>query len=77
MSQRIRENLSGYNEPSHNYVRTKTEQTGEYIDQFTTVEVNRTNIDEVLSRLPKCLQKPKKVKNDDENHNLPANSRTA
>lgn len=55
MSQRIKENLSRHNNAANEYVRTKSRQTGEYIDQFTTVTDNLT-AEEVLSRLPKCCQ---------------------
>ena len=53
MSWRTRENLNGHNDAARDYVREKTELTGEYIDQFTTVPDNRT-IDEILNRVPKC-----------------------
>ena len=59
MSQRIRENLRRQNDAAKEYVRDKTYQTGEYIDQFTTVLDNRTAA-EILSRLPKCCQQKRK-----------------
>lgn len=55
MTQRIRENLSRHNNAANDYKRLMSRQTGEYIDQFTTVDDNRT-AEEVLSRLPKCRQ---------------------
>lgn len=50
MSQRIDENLSGHNDAARDYVRLKTKQTGEYIDQFTTVPDNRS-AEEVVDQL--------------------------
>lgn len=55
MSLRIREDLRGHNNAANDYVREKTQQTGEYIDAFTTIPDSRT-AEEILSRLPKCCQ---------------------
>lgn len=55
MSLRIREKLEGKIRDADEYVRTMTELTGEYIDQFTTVPDPRTT-DEILAREPKCCK---------------------
>ena len=59
MSQRIRENLNRKNNAAKDYKRRMLKETGEYIDQFTTVLDNRTAA-EILSRLPKCCKKQQK-----------------
>ena len=56
MSERIRERLRGQNDMARDYVESMTKQTGEYIDQFTTVVDSRTAA-EIMSRKPKCCQK--------------------
>ena len=53
MSQRTRENLSENRIDERIERFRKAQQTGEYIDQFTTAKDNRTT-DEILSRVPKC-----------------------
>jgi hypothetical protein len=58
MSERIRENLSSRRNAARDYKILRTQQTGEYIDQFTTVPDSRT-VEEVLSRRPKCCQQKK------------------
>jgi hypothetical protein len=50
---RIGNKLSGHNDAERDYVQRMTKETGEYIDQFTTVPDHRTT-EEILSRVPKC-----------------------
>lgn len=60
MSLRIAENLSGHNDAANDYVRLKSRQTGEFIDQFTVVPDNRT-AEEVVDQI-KRFCKPSKEK---------------
>lgn len=56
MSQRIREKLDGSLNNIQDYKDWKRRQTGEYVDQFTTVPDNRTT-EEILSQKPKCVMR--------------------
>ena len=59
MSQRIRDNLHRKDTIESRMERfRKSCQTGEYIDEFTTVEPEPYQV--TLARLPKCLQKRNK-----------------
>jgi len=55
-SQRIRDRINRM-EPLHRIVN------GEFIDQFTTAIDNRTD-EEILARIPKCMQRKDKNEND-------------
>jgi len=61
---RIDENLSGHNDAARDYVRLKSKQTGEYIDQFCTVPDNRTT-EEVLDQLSRfCTPEENEEENE-------------
>lgn len=55
MSQRIRERLYGDEYTASAERLRKAHQTGEYIDQFTTIPPEDAKV--TLDRLPKCMQR--------------------